>query len=155
MASLSLTLAGNTSGLVTRIQANKAKQDWFNITKNRGLDVYPVLFRVQTANTSASGTDTASRSLPYGTTHIIFAQFSTTGTIGQSSIRFNNLDTVRYTLPPLAAGDAYFTELIPVGQYLENPLTQQVTNFNWNSGTLATAASTIMLYSFVPRGFLS
>lgn len=116
-------------------------------------DATPFLTRVLSATTSASGTDTASRSITLGTTHIMVGLKSTTGTITQGSFRLTSLDSVEIPIPPLEAGGAWLSELIPVVQQgiRGSFSTNSIATLRVSTGTISTAASTILVYLFAPR----
>jgi hypothetical protein len=102
-----------------------------------------VPFIVYSGNTGITGTDTFTVALDVKTAAVVVSMSSTTGTITRSSVRVQASDTVGIPLPPLAAGGAYHSELLPVN----GGETLVVT-----TGTLATAASTIIVHEFGLRG---
>lgn len=102
-----------------------------------------VPFIVNSGNTAATLTDTFTVVLNAKTTSVVVSMFSTTGTITRSSVAVQATDTVGIPLPPLAAGGAYHSELLPVSGGETLVIT---------TGTLATAASTIIVHEFALRG---
>lgn len=102
-----------------------------------------VPFIVSSGNTGITGTDTFTVALDVKTAAVVVSMSSTTGTITRSSVRVQASDTVGIPLPPLAAGGAYHSELLPVN----GGETLVVT-----TGVLATAASTIIVHEFGLRG---
>lgn len=102
-----------------------------------------VPFIVNSGNTGITGTDTFTVALDVKTAAVVVSMSSTTGTITRSSVRVQASDTVGIPLPPLAAGGAYHSEVLPVN----GGETLVVT-----TGTLATAASTIIVHEFGLRG---
>jgi hypothetical protein len=103
----------------------------------------PVPFIVNSGNTAATSTDTFTVTLNAKTCFVLVSMFSTTGTITRSSVAVQATDTVGIPLPPLAAGGAYHSELLPVSGGETLVIT---------TGTLATAASTIVVHEFALRG---
>lgn len=102
-----------------------------------------VPFIVNSGNTGTTGTDTFTVVLNTKTAAVVVSLSSTTGTITRSSVAVQASDTVGVPLPPLAAGGAFHSELLPVS----GGETLVVT-----TGTLATAASTIIVHEFALRG---
>lgn len=102
-----------------------------------------VPFIVNSGNTGTTGTDTFTVVLNAKTCGVVVSMSSTTGTITRSSVATQATDTVGVPIPPLVAGGAYHSELIPVS----GGETLVVT-----TGTLATAASTIIVHEFALRG---
>ena len=102
-----------------------------------------VPFIVNSGTTGASGTDTFTVVLNAKTAAVVVSMSSTTGTITRSSVALQSTDTVGVPIPPLAAGGAFHSELLPVN----GGETLVVT-----TGTLAAAASTIVVHEFGLRG---
>lgn len=102
-----------------------------------------VPFLVNSGTTGTSGTDTFTVALNAKTAAVLISMKSTTGTITQSSVSVRASDTVGVPLPTLAAGGAFHSELLPV----EGGQTLVLT-----TGTLGTAASTIIVHEFAYRG---
>ena len=102
-----------------------------------------VPFIVNSGTTGTTGTDTFTVALNVKTAAVVVSMSSTTGTITRSSVATQATDTVGVPLPPLAAGGAYHSELLPVN----GGETLVVT-----TGTLATAGSTIIVHEFALRG---
>ena len=102
-----------------------------------------VPFIVNSGSTGTTGTDTFTVALNAKTAAVVVSLFSTTGTITRSSVAVQASDTVGIPIPPLAAGGAFHSELLPVN----GGETLVVT-----TGTLATAASTIIVHEFALRG---
>lgn len=102
-----------------------------------------VPFLVNSGTTGTTGTDTFTVALNAKTAAVIVSMTSSTGTVTRSSVAVRASDTVGVPIPPLAAGGAFHSELIPVS----GGETLVVT-----TGTLATAASTIVVHEFAYRG---
>lgn len=103
----------------------------------------PVPFIVNSGNTGTSGTDTFTVVLNAKTAFVTAALLSTTGTVTRSSLSLQASDTVGTPIPPLVAGGVVPVGLTPVNGGETLVLT---------TGTLATAASTVVVYEFALRG---
>lgn len=128
----------NLLGSENRQKNNRPK---VGMLASRNFSLVP--FIVNSGNTGTSGTDTFTVALNVKTAAVVVSMSSTTGTITRSSVATQATDTVGVPLPPLAAGGAYHSELLPVN----GGETLVVT-----TGTLATAASTIIVHEFALRG---
>lgn len=106
-------------------------------------DVQIIPFKVSSGDSGTTGTDTFTVALDPRTTHVQLSIKSTTGTITRSNWVSRAADTVGFPVPPIVAGGAYISPLVPVlgGETLV-----------LTTGTLATAASTVVLHEFAPRG---
>ena len=136
MAAITITKV-NLLGTETRPKNTRAKV----ASVQPGYAVVP--FIVNSGNTGSSGTDTFTLTLNYRTVFVIVSMYSSTGTITRSNFVLQSTDTVGIPLPPLVAGGSYHTGIIPVSGGETLVLT---------TGTLATAASTIIVHEFGGRG---
>jgi hypothetical protein len=137
MAAITVTKV-NLLGSETRQRNNRPK-----IGGLSSRNFIPVPFIVNSGTSGSTSTDTFTVTLNAKTCFVIVSMSSTTGTITRSSVAVQSTDTVGVPLPPLAAGGAYHSELLPVNGGETLVLT---------TGTLATAGSTIIVHEFALRG---
>jgi len=138
MAAISITKV-NLLGSETRVKNTRAKVAGISPP---GFSIVP--FIANSGTTGTSGTDTFSLALNQRTVFVIIGMFSSTGTITRSKVVLQSTDTVGIPIPPLTSGGAYHSGLIPVSGGETLVIT---------TGTLASAASTIIVQEFGGRGF--